>query len=403
MAVKDSVFEQIQVFNQGRDPDRLQLKYEKMQTDCFSFYRGTCHLFYADWPADSMLNQAPLTWLCGDLHLENFGSFKGDDRQVYFDINDFDEAVLAPCTWDLARLITSIFVAAQTLKVTPSQAEALADICLTTYTAALAKGKALNVLAETAEGMIKDLLKHLQHRSRKEFLNQYTNGSKITLAPRKRIALSPQERSQVVASVASWARTQANPKFFQVLDVVGRIAGTGSLGVKRYLLLIEGSSPNQNYLLDLKQIYPSSLQPALKRLQLDALQPDWTNEATRVISSQTYAQFTSPALLHALAFADEANGSYVLRELQQTEDRLSLEQWHGKIQRLEQVIQTMAQLLAWGQLRSSGKRGGAIADHLTAFAQRADWQPVLLDYAQTYASQVEADYQKFCAELGKQQ
>lgn len=115
-------FERIQLFNQARNADLLRLKYRRMVTDAFAFMRGTCHLFYEDWPQTSALNSAPSVWVCGDLHLNNFGSYKGDDRLVYFDINDFDEAALAPCTWDLARLLTSIFVAARTLKLSDSEA-----------------------------------------------------------------------------------------------------------------------------------------------------------------------------------------------------------------------------------------------------------------------------------------
>ena len=63
-----------------------------MCEDAFAFLRSTCHLFYEDWPADTPLNEAPLAWICGHLHLENFGTFKGDNRLAYFDINDFDEA-----------------------------------------------------------------------------------------------------------------------------------------------------------------------------------------------------------------------------------------------------------------------------------------------------------------------
>src|SRR5712692_1326653 len=91
----NNAVERIQAFDAGRDPRLLQMKYKLMQHDVFAFYRGTCHLFYQDWPADSPLNAAPSAWLCGDLHLQNFGSYKGDNRLVYIDINDFDESVLA--------------------------------------------------------------------------------------------------------------------------------------------------------------------------------------------------------------------------------------------------------------------------------------------------------------------
>ena len=85
-------------FNAGRDSERLTMKYHNMRRDAFVFLRGTCHLFYARLPSHTLFQRAPLAWCCGDMHLENFGSYKADNRLVYFDINDFDEAALAPLT-----------------------------------------------------------------------------------------------------------------------------------------------------------------------------------------------------------------------------------------------------------------------------------------------------------------
>ena len=65
---------QIQQFNAGRDPERLQLKYHAMRTNPFVFLRGTCHLFYNRLPHEGVFKSALLAWVCGDLHLENFGS-----------------------------------------------------------------------------------------------------------------------------------------------------------------------------------------------------------------------------------------------------------------------------------------------------------------------------------------
>src|SRR5436305_1962370 len=107
---KPNVVERIETFNQGRDTQRLQIKYCNMRRDAFTFFRGSCHLFYEDWPTETPLNEAPYVWVCGDLHLENFGSYKSDNRLVYFDINDFDEGLLAPCTWDLTRFLTSLIL-----------------------------------------------------------------------------------------------------------------------------------------------------------------------------------------------------------------------------------------------------------------------------------------------------
>ena len=110
-----SVMERVERYNAGRETQRLALKYEAMRKNAFAFMRGTCHLFHEDWRAQPVLDRTPRAWISGDLHLENFGSYKGDNRLAYFDLNDFDEATLAPVARDLARFLTSVFVAARSL------------------------------------------------------------------------------------------------------------------------------------------------------------------------------------------------------------------------------------------------------------------------------------------------
>src|SRR5215510_5195513 len=136
------VAERILHFNQDRQPELLRMKLKKLRDNAFIFLRGTCHLFYEEWPTDSVLNEAPRVWLCGDLHLENFGSFKGDNRLVYFDVNDFDEAALAPCLWDVARLLTSVLVGADSLKIRSRDKQTACQLCLDAYCRALAMGHA---------------------------------------------------------------------------------------------------------------------------------------------------------------------------------------------------------------------------------------------------------------------
>src|ERR1035437_2676496 len=127
---------QNQIANAGRDPERLEIKYRKMRSSTFAFLRGTCHLFYDRLPQSAVVRNAPLVWVCGDLHLENFGSYKGDNRLVYFDINDFDEAALAPASWDLVRMLTSLWVGADSAGVNPAQARTLCTTFLDTYASA---------------------------------------------------------------------------------------------------------------------------------------------------------------------------------------------------------------------------------------------------------------------------
>jgi len=144
------ILEAISNNNAGRDPERLAMKYAKMAQSQFIFLRGACHLFYDSLPDLPLFQEAPLAWCCGDLHFENFGSYKGDNRLVYFDINDYDEAALAPVTWDMVRLLTSIQCGADALNATAAEALAVSRSCLEAYRSALINGKPLRALSHSS-------------------------------------------------------------------------------------------------------------------------------------------------------------------------------------------------------------------------------------------------------------
>lgn len=390
-----SILERIDAFNQGRDPKLIKQKYQAMQHDAFAFLRGTCHLFYEDWPTATPLNEAPPTWICGDLHMQNLGSYKGDNRLVYFNINDFDESVLAPCTWDLARFLTSLLVAARTINIKRVDALALCRLFLDTYRSALLKGRIMVIDEEMAVGVVRDLLCQVVLRKRKDFLNARTRlteeGRKLRVDNKKTLDVSEQERALVTAAVESLS-TRATAGFYKVLDVGHRVAGVGSLGVDRYVILVEGrGSPQQNYVLDLKEADASSLQPYLT-LQ----QPHWENDGMRSVMIRRWVQGIPPALLSPLVI----NGrSYVLRELQPTEDKVDLVPLYGKQHRLTQLVKTIACIVAWGQLRSGGIQGSATVYEFRDFAKDPHWQKTLFTYVQAYARKVEVDYQEFVTEV----
>ena len=100
-----SILSRIKKYHRGREPERLAIKYQKLAVDPFAFFRGTPNLFYEDWQSGSAAAlKTPLVWLCGDLHLENFGSYRGDNRCTYFDVNDFDECLLSPVSLERNRI-----------------------------------------------------------------------------------------------------------------------------------------------------------------------------------------------------------------------------------------------------------------------------------------------------------
>lgn len=385
--------ERIRSFNDEREPERLRIKFDKMAADPFSFFRGTCHLFYADWPKHTPLDEAPAAWLCGDLHLENFGSYKGDNRLTYFDINDFDEAALAPVTWDLARMVTSMRLASALAGLDREARRAVEQTFLRAYRDALASGKARWVERATATGLIGELLTKVGERKRAAYLEARTKlqGRHRKLKPVKGKTLempTKAEADAVVDFMQRFAAKQTDARFFIPLDIKRRIAGTGSLGLKRYVILVEGrGSPDGNYLVDLKEATPSALAPRLKLAQ-----PRWQTPAARVTELQQRLQAISPALMHPLRFSGK---SWILRELQPSEDRVTFDTARERPHELVNLARTLGYLTAWAHLRSSGREGSATADALIGFAEMRGWIGRTRGHAKRYAAMVMQDWKAF--------
>jgi len=387
-----TLIDRLQTFNQHRLPKLVAFKYRAMRANPFAFFRGTNHLFYEDWPAASPLNAAPLVWACGDLHLENFGVYKGENRLTYFDLNDLDDGALAPCTWDLARFLTSLHVAAAILKLSEKDANRLGADFLETYFSTLAEGCIASLERATATGLIKQLMRTLKNRTRQQFLDEHSSlgkkGRQFKLETDRYDEVSKDEKKLVRAAIHMLGEQTNREKFFEVHAVAFRVAGTSSLGLRRYAVLVEGrGSPGENFILDLKEARPSALVP-----HLDIPQPAWPSPAHRAVALQMRLQARPPALLAPL----EIDGRwYVLRELQPAQDKLDLTAWDKHPDRVKKVAESMAAIVAWGQLRSGGRNGSAIADELIAFGEQAALRAPLLEYARQYAGQVLTDYENF--------
>lgn len=382
-----NIVKQILRANEGRDPERLAMKYSALRANPFSFLRGTCHLFYDRLAESGFDTAAPAVWCCGDLHLENFGSYKGDNRLVYFDINDFDEAALAPATWELVRLAASIHVSLGG-QGQEARAAGLVEQLIVQYAQTLACGKAGWIERDTAQGIVRELLDQLRERTRVDYLDSRTRlvrKRRRLLVGRRALAVSAGERDNVAATVHAFAATQPHPGFYRVLDVARRIAGTGSLGVARYVVLVEGhGSPDRNYLFDLKQSLPSTLGRYFRKLQ-----PRWNDEAHRIAGVQQRMQAMSAAFLHPVLHGGHP---YVLRALQPSEDRLPFERFGAQHALFEGAVAMLARCLAWDQLRSGGRQGSACIDELIAFAGKKKWKRQVAEAAGAMAARVRADW-----------
>jgi len=363
-----------------------------MRKSIYNFYRGTCHLFYEDLSKHKKIPFSPIVWVCGDLHMENFGSFRGDNRLVYFDLNDFDEAVLAPASWEIARFLTSLFVAFQAMDVEPEKAEKMAKLFLKSYSTTLANGRPIYLEPKTARGIVKNFLSAARDRKHEKLLEKKTkkvDGHRQIRITEKHMRIDEALKNELCAYLTDWIENHKDsPYNYEVLDVVFRVAGLGSLGLKRYMFLLKSTNVKEKYLLvDMKQSRNSSLQPFLKNKQ-----PVWSCDATRIIAIQKRMQNVPPALLSSTRFKNE---DYVIQEMQPAKDGIRLVDIKDRYRDIYQVVDDMATLTASAQLRSSGRQGSATADELILFGQSENWQEQVLNYAYKYTEKVNTDFQEF--------
>jgi uncharacterized protein (DUF2252 family) len=372
-AARDPIDLIVQV-NRGRVAPLLQRKFDAMSQDRFVFLRATAMLGHraVDFVA---LPAAPLGWVCGDLHLQNFGCFRGLNRLVYFDLNDFDEAARLPVSVDLLRFLGSIYTAAPGIGLERTAASAMVQLALGAYAAALVRGKAFWLERETGTGPIGALLKQASTRKRRRLLGARTvaisgrRQAKVDGVRYLAVAGGAAIRAHIGNALEDLARHFGIREFFELRDVAFRVAGMGSLGVPRYVALVRGKGdPDRNALIDFKKAVPSAAAQALPQHE----QPIWSSEAARVVAVQDICQAASPAYLCAMTLA---NTAFVVRELQPVEDKVALAPLAQRINRLDDTLQSMARLSAYAQLRSAGRLGAAAVDDLIGFGQQLQQRP----------------------------
>ncbi len=386
---RNDLLKRIERYNRGREAERLAIKYARMRSSAFVFLRGTAHLFYEDWPRQSPLNAAPRAWICGDLHLENFGGYDAADGRECFDVSDFDEAGLAPVTWELARLCVSLLLAAKSIGMKKGESDALIARCIDAYAAAMAGGAIAAVDEKTAQPDLRQFLRHLSSNHQQAFLKARTTGKgaarRLSILKNKTLPAQPAQTKQL----QRWWNQQRGAlglrEFGGLLDVARRITGTGSLGVHRYALLV--AKDGQARLLELKQAVPA----AMIRQHRAPANP-WTSEATRITAVQRRAQAAPPRLLAAVRIGKR---SFILRELHPGDDKLTVAPGKAQRLRLARLAPWLGRITATSHRRTAGWKGAAEVTQFKKFAKEKAWRGRVADYAREYEKVVLRDWAQF--------
>lgn len=200
----------------------LVLKHQQMSADLFSFMRATFYRWvelWAEFCAD--LAKAPVVLADGDLHVENFGTWRDQEGRLIWGINDFDEAFPLPYTFDLVRLAASahLAISADHLPISPADA---CEAILKGYTGVLQDGGSPFVLAERHDWLRSAVMGDLRDPSKfwKKLNSLPTVTAGVPAKARKILAVSLPEKKLKYR-------------------VVHRVGGLGSLGRQRFVALAD--------------------------------------------------------------------------------------------------------------------------------------------------------------------
>jgi uncharacterized protein (DUF2252 family) len=389
----------------GRVPALLAIKWERMAAGPFGFFRGAVPVMAADLAV--LPHTGIFTQLCGDAHVRNLGAFAAPDGRLVFDINDFDETIRGPFEWDVKRLATSIILAGREAgSKNPACNEAAATL-LRNYR------RSMHAFARMA---VMDVARYQVHRLQRiapvsqvlrkaERATPLTNQAHLTVLPKAaakgeknaspahrifveqkplQFRLTGAKASRVLDSLSLYRESLLPERqhFFDLyrpLDVAFRVVGTGSVGLRDYVVYLEGNGSDDPLFLQIKEEANSAYAPYLG--EMGAPQ----HQGQRAVQGQRSMQFLSDLLL---GWTTIDNRHYLVRQLNDHKASIAVEDLKGEA--LNQYAEICGELLARGHARA----GDAVA--LSGYIGNSDRLiDAIAEFAVDYADQTEADYKEF--------
>jgi len=315
----------LQAQDEGRVQRLLPIKYGRMLASPFAFLRGSAVVMASDLAASPVSGSQVV--LCGDAHLSNFGVFATPERNLVFDINDFDEAHPGPWEWDLKRLAASAVVAGRDHGFKEKVCRRLATVVSRSYRRAMRRFLKASILDVwyyyvDADSVLEVFYKHARKSAKeaeKTFKKAEARTSERTLEKLTEVvdgkrqivndppllerlselstrAQVPQVTEQVMES--AWvAYVNSLPEErrrllarFRVTDVALRVGGVGSVGTRCMISLLEGDTDRDAIILQHKEAGPSALEAYLPKR-------DYASQAQRVVIGQRLMQAASDIFL----------------------------------------------------------------------------------------------------------
>lgn len=305
--------------NAGRIEDLVPLRMKRMAASPFAFFRGAAAIMARD------LAAAPLTGLHvvidGDPHLANFGMHGTPQREIVFDLNDFDETTLGPWEWDLKRLVASVNLAARQIGLGRRERRTAVMDCVAAYRQSAVRLQELGVLDVWYMHSYPDkkhsLRQNLDPKSHAVFAKALEKARENTSAgllpkvagrepdgawrfrddPPTLTRVSELTAAKIAAALGEYVETllperRFMMKRYRLVDIAHRVVGVGSVGLRAYLALFIGNGDHDPIFLQVKEARRSVLADSLP-----ALPPLLAHEGRRVVFGQRLLQASTDFLL----------------------------------------------------------------------------------------------------------
>jgi uncharacterized protein (DUF2252 family) len=300
--------ETITAQNAIRVPELVPIRHGRMAISPWNYYRGAASVMAGDLAA--LPGSGLMVQLCGDAHILNFGLWATPERNLLFDLRDFDETLPGPFEWDVKRFAASVVVAARQNQMKPRRAAAAVAAGVEAYCSRMRRYATMPELDIWYDGMHADrLIKYFQPADRgrvsihieKQQARRTSRGAfaklttmahgrpRISTQPPLRETISDEEQADLVDHLlAEYRLTLQEDRRclfdrFTEADTVRQVVGVGSVGMRVYLILMEGRSGADPLFLQAKQAGPSVFEEHIRTSRHG-------NHGERVISGKRLVQ-----------------------------------------------------------------------------------------------------------------
>ena len=389
--------------NEFRAQDLLPIRHARMAASPWTYFRGAAAVMAAD--LASTPNTGITVQLCGDAHVLNFGLWNTPERNLSFDLRDFDETLPGPFEWDVKRLVASVVVLARDYGLSAKAARESAGAAYRGYADAIANYATMPEIDIWYDRFdVEELVGHLAPYDADEIGDQIGSqarkrtsrgaSKKLTTVVdgHRKIIEDPPFRTHVLSDedvdpdvIAATYRDSVPDHVwsllsrFDIVDAVRQVVGVGSVGMLVYLVLLEERRTLDPFFLQIKQAGPSVYEKFLEPSR-------YPHHGQRVIKGQRMIQSATDIFV---GWTTNAGKDFYVRQFRD-----------GKVipkgQTIADRLANFTKACGWVLARAHARSGdaAAIADYL---GKGEKVQDAFAAFAVAYADQTERDHAQLAA------